>query len=1335
MRIRPGILPVTLAFLLVPLVVTGTVSSTASWEDPLRGIPLITSYDVPPTRHNGEVWGFAPAGAGQVWVGSDELFLFNGESREKISLPFETYAVRGLANDATGKLWIGAIGEIGHLEQTGTGGWRYVSAREALRTAGIDKVRVWQAQETPEGVVFVTDDHVLRWNGTRFEKWPIKAGSMLRPTSDRGTLWILALNAGLFRMEAGGPQNVFAASDLPSPDTVWAVGRAEGNKNEPRLVGGATGIYRREAGGWKLLDRLSEATKGKTSWCACMLDSQTVAIGTLGGGVVIGTADDRVLAVIDRASGLPNQSVTSLWLDERSNQLWIGYVGGMSRVDARGTVSVFDSRNGLRDAPAIKTLAHGDRTYVLARQAVSIFERGREGRPATAQPIATPTITLSDAISTGQNLWLGGLSGGLWRVAGDSIRQETPFGGFVFSLAEAKVPGSELLFLENSRLKSLVPRAGGGWEPRDLDIDLGAFAISTAQTSNSDLWISTVTHGIFRYHIDPASTQAPVHLVRHYRSPDGLPAEDIKRPVLTPMGNKVFALSETRILGYDATTDRFLPVPGLEHYVALAGTPTDSAGTAYWVVRNTALDPAGSANPTIIRLTDSGAAGSPSWEPVDSSGLDLAGRISGISYTDGDSPALWVAGSQMLLRLSIRSLGAPPPPPALVLRSIVRNGIDESLSSARQLQFGADTLRLRLVFNGVKSADGRQFLVQSLLENVSSDWSRPQTDPAFEFTGLRPGTYTFQAHTMDRYGRTGPAITLTFSIASPWYWSVAAILIYVVAGALAIAASMRWRLRHLHLQNVRLNQLVEERTAELARANVARNDFLEAISHEIRNPLNGITNLVDLLHDAELNPEAQKLAGSLGRSAAHLKQVFGSVLDYTKLEYGHVDIERTVFSLQPLLEDAIALFAVQAREQKNEIRLGLPPDFADGFDGDANKIQSVVSNYISNALKYSPGTTIEVNVRVLDSDTDNQTRIVWIGVCDKGPGMSQGEQEKLFKKFTRGADAKARGIMGTGLGLAICRSVAELLDGKVGVSSEPGQGSTFWLQVPLKRAAPPHSPAVAADPAKDHLPAPNTADALIVDDQEYNQAVLRGIAQRLGYRTEVASCADDVWPLIERVKFSAVLLDWELPGLSGGDIARRLRQHPNTRDAAIIATTAHDSADIVQKCLDAGMDGFAAKPFDTLQLREIVNAAIVSRAGRLRAPLPTPTHPPFSQPHSGQITLTAFADFAAGDPTRARQAVTLYLETLDQEVAALSVAIGASDREGIARRAHRLRSHAGLVNGIALNTAAQKLVVAARGDSPSAWRGLTDAVFGEAAALKAEINRLAAGPSTRHTTT
>ena len=376
-------------------------SAQTAWEDPLQGLPLMASYDVPPTRHNAEVWGFARAESGQLWIGSDELFLFNGETRETVALPFETYAVRALTHDASGRLWIGAIGEIGHFERTATSGWSYVSARDDLQAVGVDDVRVWEAHPTPQGVVFVADDQVLRWNGTRFERWPMPSSAWLRATRDRDVLWIVQPGVGVFRMTAEGPRMVLAAADLPDPSIGWILG-SRLNDSAPFLVGGTEGVYRRQDNGWTKLERLSTILAGRSPWRIVALDDTTVAIGTALGGVVIGSIDDRVLAVLDRANSLPNDSVASLWLDERNKQLWIGYVGGMSRVDARGGTSVFDMRNGLQDAPALKTVLHRQRTFVLGRGLSQLTPR-QDGQAAVARQLFRLPTPLSDALSTRGN--------------------------------------------------------------------------------------------------------------------------------------------------------------------------------------------------------------------------------------------------------------------------------------------------------------------------------------------------------------------------------------------------------------------------------------------------------------------------------------------------------------------------------------------------------------------------------------------------------------------------------------------------------------------------------------------------------------------------------------------------------------------------------------------------------------------------------------------------------------------------------------------------------------------------------------------------------------------
>ena len=1299
--------------------------SQNGWAEPSRGIPAISTFDVPPTRHNGEVWAFFPGGAGQLWIGSDELFLFNGGSREKIDLPFETYAVRALAQDQLGKLWIGAIGEIGHLEPTTNGKWHYVSARPELLAAGIDDLRdVWEAQQTPEGIVFVADEQILRWNGSRFERWKLPATPRLLASKDRDSLWIYQSGVGLLRMDTSGPRVVVPESQLPDTPIIWTVSPCpaeQAARGEQLLICAANGVYLRRSGSWTKLERLSAAVFGKVAWRGVLLNDETVAIGTTS-GVVIGTTRDEILATIDRSSGLPNESVNSLWFDTTTSNLWVGLVGGMARVEARGATSVFDSHNGLNYMPVQKTVSHNGQTYILSRQSLSVISPGTAGRPATANPIVRLPTYLSDSVSSGQDLWLSGLGGGIWRIVNGREKQEVAATGYIFALSKPRSLPFTLFFLENSHVRALAPNTDGGWTTQDLEADVGAYFLSLAQDGNGDVWVSTVTRGIFCFRPDNSSTKPRLQLVHHYASNQGLPA-NIKRPILTTLGGRIYVLSEESILGLDLEKNAFVPVPGLTSFAALAGTPAADPTVAYWVVRNVATTSEAASKPALIRLNAGATDAPPVWEPLDAPGLEQAGRINTLSFTSEGAGVLWAAGSQALVRFSIGLLKPQGQPPSIAVRSLTCDGVLIDIPKAADvLTLPPYTKSLRIDLDGVTRAEGNGLLVQTALRGLSDEWSLPRPEASVDFTGLRAGKYTFQARSVDCFGQTGPILKIAFVLAPPWYQTPLMIACYILVGVLVVLAIIWWRVRRLHKLNARLNRLVDERTVELARANTARNEFLESISHEIRNPLNGIANLVDLLRDIQLSPDAERLAQSLVRSAAHLKQVFADVLGYTKLEYGHVALTLSSFSLKLLLEDIIALFAVQAHEQNTELSLILPPDFDDGFRGDSEKIRSIISNFVSNALKYAPGGPVEIEMNCSPVKANDKLIEIWIGVRDHGPGLSQDEQANLFKKFVRGKNAKASGISGTGLGLAICRNLADLLDGKVGVTSTEGKGATFWIKIPLERTT---LPVRSAKATGANGPAHTlNKRVLIVDDQEYNQVVLRGISIRLGYEAEVASHDGEVWPLIDQYRFGVVFLDWELPGLNGGEIARRLRGHSNTCNAVVIATTAHDNDEIRQHCLEAGMDGFILKPFDTSNIKRVLDEAAARRAGRATfSNTPAIRDLPSSTP-SLQLTLSAFSDFAAGDPARAQQAVSLYLQTLDQEVAALNAFVVHDDREAIARQAHRLRSHAGLVNGTALNIAAQKLVLAARGESSDAWRACIQPVLDESEALKTAIKTL-----------
>ena len=470
----------------------------------------------------------------------------------------------------------------------------------------------------------------------------------------------------------------------------------------------------------------------------------------------------------------------------------------------------------------------------------------------------------------------------------------------------------------------------------------------------------------------------------------------------------------------------------------------------------------------------------------------------------------------------------------------------------------------------------------------------------------------------------------------------------------------------------------------MALANAAKNEFLESISHEIRNPLNGVIGLTEMLQNSPLRPEERELSHSLSACASSLSRVFEDVLSLSKLEYGYVSVERKPFALSHLLDEVVALFAVQTKRQGNSLRIGWPEGFVDGFLGDESKLKTIVTNFIGNALKYAPGTLIEVEVRVSPDTDDSEGRHrVSIEVSDHGPGISEEEQRVLFRKFVRGAEAKTSGATGTGLGLATCRVLAELLGGKVSVSSSPGKGATFSVSVPFTRGAIPSRPA-----ALEAIAAETGERALIVEDQDYNQIILKGLAEKLGYTADVALRSEAALALAESHRYAVVFLDWELPGQNGGEVARSLRQRANTRNAVIIATTAHDSEEIRGKCRDAGMDEFALKPYSVSGMRNLLVAAQARRAGRSKPGAAVKCDDP--GPDS-EIQPDAFRLFAAGDPARADEAMNLYLQILEREIADLGHAVEARDMVAIGKTTHRIRSHASLVGDKALNDAARIL--------------------------------------------
>jgi len=910
--------------------------------------------------------------------------------------------------------------------------------------------------------------------------------------------------------------------------------------------------------------------------------------------------------------------------------------------------------------------------------------------------------------------------GGIWRLGSSAgwVRELHVSADIFHLLPVAAIPPL-LLFLEDHALKALELTARG-WAERDLRQDVGDTPLSLIRDAGGDVWVSTVNQGIDRYALTLAMGHPALRLAQHFESGKGLPtgAEGI---VLTRIDSALFAFTKTAILRLNAEQTFFEPEPALAGFTALA------ADQNYWLVRRSDL----SAKPAAAIKVSVNAHGELTWQPIAFSGAELAGRLSSLNVTtEAGHDLLWLGGSRGLLRVSTAEIPPVPAPSAVSLRRVSSGDHPVEIDGpARDLLLPAGTERVSFSFSAPGTADNGPLFYQTWLEGAESAWTAPSAESQRVYAGLPPGRYALHIRSVDAWGRHSPAIDRSFVIAAPWWKETPAVAAYGAAALLLIGLAAVGRIRFLERQAGRLNRLVQERTEELAErtrelelSNTAKSEFLENLSHEIRNPLNGIRGLSSILRESNLPPQQRDMAASLAACSGALTRVFDEVLGFAKVETGQIAVRKRSFSLRALIDEVVALHRVTATQRRSEITVAWEfPESAGGdpalrYVGDDDRIRTIVSNFVGNALKYAPGTPVEIAVE-LHPEGKRSEQVV-ISVRDHGAGVPWEEQALVFNKFVRGTNAKAQRVPGTGLGLATCKTLAEQMGGFVGLESpatsratgKTENGAKFFLRIRLRRDRTSPSPTVPESP-KESLPADaGRRRALIVEDQDYNQLITLKIAQKLGLEAEVAQDGDEALRRFSTGPYSIVFVDWEMPGMKGDEIARHVRGLPWGRQAIIVATTGHDSSEVKEACQAAGMDAFVVKPFDELAIARVLDQAR-SRRGEAQE---------FTRNVEG-LNLRVFSLVGDNDPGKTARAAADYLGSMQQELAAIDEALARGRGREAAGFAHRLRSHAGFVGAAELQAAAAALESSAEKATPAERSRLRDELQRAAQAVRSEI--------------